>query len=229
MSNSYEKHIKWWLGEFSAKDKYDWLMDRFPEVNTRLAKFAVGVYAWHLFGKLDLDNSDDVDRVHRMLKVIDSTSGYDFFDNVFNEASPEMVYEIIGMLPKVPRKEPPFVADYYVKEIKAYEDAHEYFDMIGWRFVVSEESFNDYAAHGSHFFICGNGDWWDVPCQTGENYPLDNYGLSFLAVEVDYDNRIRSITTRWNDTGNNGSETQLRKLLGDEFEKLGISTIQSSK
>ena len=133
------------------------------------------------------------------------------------------------MSPKIARKEPPFVTDYWVHEIKKYSDAREYFESVGWCIVVSEKLFNDYTSNGSRFFFCENEGCWDVPCQPGENYPIDNYGLSLLAVEIGADNRIRSITTRWNDTVDYVSETRLRKFLGDEFEKLDISTIQSSK
>ncbi|WP_301710758.1 hypothetical protein, partial [uncultured Duncaniella sp.] len=122
MTNPYEKHIKWWLGEFCAEDRYEWLMSLFPEFNTRLAKFAVGVYRWNMIGEIDLDKQEEVERVHTILKIIDNSPGYDFFDNVFNEASPDMVCGIIGMSPKVITEEQPFVADYSVHEIKSYED-----------------------------------------------------------------------------------------------------------
>lgn len=222
--NPYEKHIKWWLGEFCAEDRYEWLMELFPEFNTRLAKFAIGVYVWNMTGQIDLDNPDDVGRIRMMLKVIDTTPGFDLFDNVINEASPEMVSGIIGMSPRVVCKEPPFVADYTVCPNLSYAEAREqYHDFVGWSIVVSEESFNSYKAAGSRFVFCCNENWWDTPCQTGENYPLDNYGLSLLAVEIGNDNRIRSITTRWNDTGDNLSESRLRELLGEKFVELGTA------
>lgn len=222
MTNPYEKHIKWWLGEFcvDVEDKYDWLMSLFPEFNTRLAKFAVGVYRWNMIGEINLENAKDVDKVRGILKILDNTPGYDFFDNVFNEASPDMVCGIIGISPKVLADEPPFIANYSVWMAKDFIDLERFKDMVGWCIVISEESYNDYVSRDSRFCICENDEWWDVPCQTGANFPLDNYGLSLLAVEVGPDNQIRSITTRWNDTGSELTESRLRELLGDKFDML---------
>lgn len=219
-TNPHEGQIKRWLGEFCAEDKYEWLMSLFPEFNTRLAKFAVGVYRWNVMGEIDLDKPKDVERIHMILKIIDSSPGFDFFDNVFNEASPDMVSGIIGMSPEVVTEESPFVADYNVRQIESYEDLESLKDWVGWCIVVSEESYNDYAATGSRFYLCENDDWWETPCQTGPNFPLDNYGLSLLAVEVGPDNHIRSITTRWNDAGTTLTVTRLKELLGDKFEVL---------
>ncbi len=220
MTNPYERHIKWWLGEFCAEDKYEWLMSLFPEFNTRLAKYAVGVYRWNMMGEIDLDKPEDVERVHTILKIINSSPGFDFFDNVFNEASPDMVSGFIGMSPKVVTEEPPFVADYNVSQIESYDDLESLKDLVGWCIVVSEEFYNDYSANGSRFYLCENDDWWDTPCQTGPNFPLDNYGLSLVAVEIGPDNHIRSITTRWNDYGTEVTEIRLKELLGDRFDML---------
>lgn len=223
INNPFEENIKREFGESLAIEKYEWLTRLFPEFNTRLAKFSFGVYRWHRFGQIDLDSLDDVGHVRMILKVIDSTPWFDFFDHGFNDVSPEMVCEIIGISPDATRKESPFVANYCVLPIKCYEQAYAYREAVGWCIVASEESFNAYAASGSRFYFCANHNWFDVPCQIGENYPLDNYGLSLLAVELDAGNRIRSITTRWNDTGNNLNESRFRRLLGDKFEILGVA------
>lgn len=220
MSNPYERHIKWWLGEFSAEDRYDWLMGLFQEFNTPMAKFAIGVYRWHMIGEINLENPDDVGCVHRILQVLDATPAYDFFDNVFNEASPDMVCGIIGMSPKVLVDESPFIADYSVFEVNGYDDVEQFKEFVNWCIVLSEHIYNEYASNGSRFYICENEGWWDLPCQTGTNFPLDNYGMSLIAIEVGPDSHFRSITTRWNDNGAELSEPRLKRLLGDKFDML---------
>ena len=220
MSNPYEIEIKWWLAEFCSENKYNWLITLFPEFNTRLTKFAVGVYVWHMTGAIDLNNCGDVDRIHSILKVIDNSPAFDFFDNVFNEADPETVCGIIGLSPKIVSEEEPFSANYHITEVKNYKDLERFKEAASWCIVLSEEAYHTYCSKGSRFIICENADWWEVPCQAGANHPLDNYGLSLIAVEVSADNCILSITTRWNEAGDILSESYLKELLGDKYNML---------
>lgn len=57
------------------------------------------------------------------------------------------------------------------------------------------------------------------------NFPHDKYGYSLIAVEVTPENKIASVTSRWNtcagDTGDFLFPENLRKVLGEEnFNKL---------
>ncbi len=88
MNNPYEKYIKWWLAELGAESEYERYMKLFPELNTRLAKYAIGVYQWNMTGEIDLSNATDVNLVHEILKAIDSSSSaFDYIDNDFNGCS----------------------------------------------------------------------------------------------------------------------------------------------
>lgn len=121
----------------------------FPELKSRLSKFGVGILLWNMKGLVDIDNPDDVSRVHLILKVLDQTPGFDFFDNTFNECEPETVGEIIGLSPKVPVEESALEFDYTVDSISSYEDARQYMDMTSWCIVISEESFKRQTANGN--------------------------------------------------------------------------------
>ena len=176
-------------------------------------------------GLIDINNPDDVSKVRRILKVLDQTPGYDFFDNTFNECDPDMVCQLIGMSPVVPIEDGEIVFDYWVSEIKNFEDAHSYFEMVSWRIVISEESFKEYTSNGNRFYFCGNGDWWDVPCIPGIGFPHDKYGYSLIAVEVTPKNKIASVTSRWNtytgDTGDFITDEDLKSILGiDNYHNL---------
>ncbi|MDE6303401.1 MAG: hypothetical protein K2M01_01125 [Paramuribaculum sp.] len=218
--------MQWWLDEFCAGDQIDHYVELFPELDSRLAKFAIGIYVWNMSGYIDINNPDDVSKVRPILKVLDQTPGYDFFDNVFNEADPDPVCQIIGMSPVAPIDEDEVKFDYGVSGIKNYKDAHSYFEMVSWCIVISEESFMEYTANGNRFYFCGNGeDWRDVPCIPGIGFPHDKYGYSLIAVEMTPENKIASVTSRWNtcagDTGDFLSPEKLRKVLGEEnFNKL---------
>lgn len=124
-----------------------------------------------------------------------------------------------------PVEEPKIEFDYTVDYIGSYAEARQYLDMTSWSIVISEESFDAYTANGNRFYFCGNGEWWDTPCVPGTAFPHDRYGYSLIAVEVTPDNKIASITSRWNTyTGDSGdfiTEEELKKILGDaNFDKM---------
>lgn len=67
----------------------------------------------------------------------------------------------------------------------------------------------------------------------GMGFPHDKYGYSLIAVEVTPENRIESVTSRWNtcagDAGDFLSPEDLRKVLGEEnFNKLFSNLPQDS-
>lgn len=210
-------------------DKY---LTLFPELNSRLSKFAIGILKWNIARLIDINNPDDVSRIRLILKILDQTPGFDFFDNTFNECAPETVCEIIGMSSMTPVEEPKIEFDYTVDYIGSYAVARQYLDMISWSIVISEESFKSSAANGNRFYFCGNGEWWDTPCNPGMGFPRDRFGYSLIAVEVSQDNQIASITSRWNtcadDTSDFITEDKLISILGlENYNKLLCKPIEN--
>ena len=218
MKEQYRKEIAWWFAELGSESEVDNYLALFPELNSRLSKFAVGILKWEIAGLIDINNTDDVSRVRLILKVLDTTPSFDFFDNTFNDATPEMVCEIIGMTPMAPFEESIIGFNYSVDYIGSYAKARQYLYMTSWCIVISEESFDAYTAGGNRFYFCGNGEWWDTPCVPGMDFPNDRFGYSLIAVEVSPENKIVSITSRWNtcagDTGDFIPETELKSILG---------------
>ncbi|MDE6079744.1 MAG: hypothetical protein K2G35_06745 [Duncaniella sp.] len=213
------------FGKFLAGNQAELFVRLFPELNSRLSKFAPGIFLWHTKGLIDIKNPDDVSKVRLMLKVIDKTPAYDFFDNLFNEANPDTVCQVIGMSPDSHTEEGVVEFDYMVKEIKTFEDAHSYFEMVSWCIVISEESFKEYTANGNRFYFCANGDWREVTCIPGMSFPHDKFGYSLIAVEMTPKNHIASVTGRWNTCAGDDdgflSPEELRGVLGEEnFAKL---------
>lgn len=193
------------------------ILDHIPGIETPSLK----VQCWYSFmeyERIDIDNPDNVSRVRLLLKVLDPTPGFDFLDNIFNEADPDTVCGIIGMSPKIPVEESMLEFDYTVFSIDSFEDARQYQDMPSWCIVISEKSFKSYRASGNRFYFCGNGEWWDTPCVPGTSFHHARYGYSLIAVEVTPDNKISSITSRWNtyteDSGNFITGEELKKILG---------------
>lgn len=188
MEDQYRKEIAWWFAELGSESGVENYLAVFPELNSRLSKFAIGILKWNIAGFIDINNPDDVSRVRLILRVMDQTPGFDFFDNTFNECAPETVCEIIGMSPLAQVEEPVIEFNYTVDYIGSYADARQYLDMTLWCIVISEESFKAYTANGNRFYFCGNGDWREVPCIPGNGFPRDRFGYSLIAVEVSPDN-----------------------------------------
>lgn len=232
IEEQYRKEITWWFAELGSESEVDNYLALFPELNSRLSKFAIGILQWNIAGLININNPDDVSRVRLILKIIDRTPAFDFFNNTFNECEPNTVCEIIGLSPMTPFEEPKIDFDYTVDYIGGYREAHQYLDMVSWCFVISEKSFNADTSTGNRFYICGSEEWWDVPCIQGKGFPRDRYGYSLIAIEVTPDNKIASITSRWNTCANDTSDfisvDELRSILGiDNYNKLFYRTIKN--
>lgn len=160
MEERYKKELNWWFAELTMdpENQVERCLTLFPELKSCLSKFGVGILLWSMKGLIDINNPDDVSRVRLILRVLDQTPGFDFFDNTFNECDPETVCGIIGISPKILVEEPIIEFDYTVFSIDSYDEARQYLDMVSWCIVLSEESFNEYAAKGNRFYSCGNGD-----------------------------------------------------------------------
>lgn len=130
------------------------LIKLIPELKGRLSKYAVGLLEWIKKGEININNPDDVSKVRLILKVIDQTPAFDFFDETFNGCGLDNVCSIIGIVPIVSRKGQDIKLNYKVVSIQNYEDASKFFDDVSWCIVISEESFNDYTKMGIVFIFC---------------------------------------------------------------------------
>lgn len=101
MSNTepnYRKMITWWFAELARESEVDRYLSIFPMLNSRLSKFAIGILLWNLTGKIDINNSEDVGIIQKILNEIAETSKHDLFDETFNELTPEEVIQALGSI-----------------------------------------------------------------------------------------------------------------------------------
>ena len=111
---------------------------------------------------------------------------------------------------------------YRIVKINSFEEASEYGKYTPWCVTHDDEAFDNYTNNGiCIFYFCLKDGFESIPEKIGENCPLDEYGLSMLAVCVDENGECNSITCRWNDNnGGNGnimSTEELSRLLGVNF------------
>ena len=111
---------------------------------------------------------------------------------------------------------------YSIVQINNFEEANEYSKYTPWCVTHKIKAFNDYTNNGIFvFYFCLKDGFESIPKKIGENCPLDEYGLSMLAVCVDENGECKTITCRWNH--NNGgndnimSTEELSRLLGVNF------------
>ena len=101
-----------------------------------------------------------------------------------------------------------------------------------WCITYAEHHYNYYTRHNSsHFVIFRRNGYENIPRQVGPNFPLDEYGLSLLAVQQsNSDGHFICCTTRWNHGGYGGAPSipnaddaldyeQLKKITGVSDEQ----------
>ena len=111
---------------------------------------------------------------------------------------------------------------YKIVPIPTYDDANEYSRYTDWCVTQGEEYFLKYTNNGSgiFYFLLKEG-FENVPREQGPNCPLDDYGLSMIAVSFRHDGSVNTVTCRWNHDNGGGdsvmSPEQLSKLLGTDI------------
>lgn len=113
-------------------------------------------------------------------------------------------------------------SQYEIVRINSFEEAEEYSDFVEWCITNDERMFNSYTNNGQGlFYFCLRNDYEDVEEVKGQNCPLDDYGLSMIAVSVNPDGSCNTITCRWNHS-NGGSDNvmtpkQLSQIINRNF------------
>ena len=111
---------------------------------------------------------------------------------------------------------------YTIVPIPNFEEASEYSNYTDWCVTQGEEYFLKYTNDGSgiFYFLLKDG-FENVPKEKGQNCPLDEYGLSMIAVSFRHDGSVNTVTCRWNhDNGGNDSimsPEQVSKLIGADI------------
>ena len=113
-------------------------------------------------------------------------------------------------------------SQYNIVRIDSFEQAQQYGKYTSWCVTHSENMFNSYTNDGiGQFYFCLRNGFENEEAVKGENCPLDNYGLSMIAVSVDENGRLNTCTCRWNH-GNGGNDSimdpkQISEVIGMNF------------
>ena len=111
---------------------------------------------------------------------------------------------------------------YKIVPIPTFEKANEYSKYTTWCVTQKRDAFSLYtnSGEGMFYFLLKDG-FENVPKRQGSNCPLDEYGLSMIAVSFRADGSVNTVTCRWNhDNGGNDnimSPAELSELIGQDI------------
>lgn len=111
--------------------------------------------------------------------------------------------------------------DYKIVRISTPEEADKYGEYTSWCITHDASMYYNYTHDGLgiFYFLLKNG-FENVYEERGENCPLDEYGLSMVAVSVNMDGSLNTVTCRWNhDNGGNDNimtDEQVSQLIGQD-------------
>ena len=89
--------------------------------------------------------------------------------------------------------------NYRIRPVYEYEQMMRYMGMTEWCILFADAAFDYYLDNGRRrLYILEQSGYQDIKPEKGKYYPYDSYGFSLLAVLVNEDGSIDSITTRWN-------------------------------
>lgn len=113
-------------------------------------------------------------------------------------------------------------SDYTIVPINSFEEASKYGKYTSWCVTHDASMFNSYTHDGiGQFYFCLKRGFESAPQQEGEGCPLDEYGLSMVAVSVNETGALSTCTCRWNHD-NEGNDNimdtkQISQLIGRNF------------
>ena len=212
--------------DFFGKMKHD-----IPNVRMSNCKYFLGVT--RMFMEKQLTSGESIIKLNDILKYINNDESLNAsFDRNLNgltfEKLLEQTSEGMEQAYKLDRERLGSTdfgernTSYNIVKINTFKEASEYGKYTPWCVTHDDEAFDNYTNNGiCIFYFCLKDGFESIPEKIGENCPLDEYGLSMIAVCVDENGKCKTVTCRWNhDNGGNDnimSTEELSRLLGVNF------------
>ncbi len=231
--NAAKNYIMQQLGysESDAMKFIGQLKVKIPSVRLQQEKFLLGVARLFIEGDLSVNDDFKCTNFNQTLKLIASDAHVNEYDNNLNGMSADdlinrfknlRVVELSKRKELMGGKHYQQNREYTIVPINSFDEATKYAKYNDWCVTYSEYLFDDKTCNGAgRFYFCLRNGFENVPMKVGPNAPLDEYGLSMIAVSITMEGEPNSITCRWNHN-NGGSDSvmddeQLSDLLGVNF------------
>ena len=200
-----------------------------PNSRLQQCKFLLGVTRLYMEGQLN--NGNAIANLNKTLKYIASDAHVNEYDfNLNGENLNTLVDRFKGVakddlqasMNASNARQLTVNNNYMIVPIDSPEEASKYGKYTSWCVTHHENMYNSYTHNGSgRFYFCLHKGFENEPKVKGEGCPLDNYGLSMIAVSVTMEGEVNTITCRWNhdNDGNDNIMTieQLEDIIGRNF------------
>ena len=200
-----------------------------PNSRLQQCKFLLGVTRLYMEGQLN--NGNAIANLNKTLKYIASDAHVNEYDfNLNNENLDALVDRFKGVakddlqasMNASNARQLTVNDNYTIVPIDSPEEASKYGEYTSWCVTHHENMYNSYTHNGSgRFYFCLHKGFENEPKIKGDGCPLDNYGLSMIAVSVTMEGEVNTITCRWNHNngGNDSIMTieQLEDVIGRNF------------
>jgi hypothetical protein len=200
-----------------------------PNSRLQQCRFLLGVTRMYVDG--ELNNPNAIFELNKTLKYIASDAHVKEYDyNLNGETLQTLVNRFKSVasddlkqsIAKSNSKQLTVNNLYTIVPIDYPEEASKYGKYTSWCVTHSSDMYNKYTNDGTgRFYFCLREGFENELAVKGDNCPLDNYGLSMIAVSINLDGSVNTITCRWNhDNGGNDSimnVDELENLLGRNF------------
>ena len=185
-----------------------------------------------LFANKQITNQEDIKDINTIIEYANKLNGNTIqYDNNFNGLNfkeikeiflPMISYDIEANKKKLYGKSFDKNSDYKIIQVSDFKIASEYGKYVTWCITHSKDAYDTYTHNGFgiFYFMLKNG-FENVQEKIGHNTPLDEYGLSMIAVSVNEDGNLNTCTCRWNHE-NGGNDTildvnMISQLAGGNF------------
>ena len=197
--------------------------------NSRLAqcKFLVGICRYFLKNELDIM------KMNSILPFISNETHVNEYDSDFNGLPFETLYNQFKTIKDKSSEESRKQSynrtdlkrnpDYKIYKISSGEEAEKFSNYTTWCVTKSDDAYDAYTNDGmGMFYFCVKNGFESIEKPSNESSnPLDEYGLSMIAISVDEDGDLNTCTSRWNhdNDGNDHimSKDDIEDLLGVNF------------
>ena len=193
------------------------------------SKFILG--ATRMFCDGELRTANDISSLNSTLKLVASDAHINEYDRNLNGLSfNDLVQRFAKAMSDNLEAEKAEVgqmafdtpSDYEIVRIDSFEQAMKYGKYTSWCVTHQKDMFDSYASDGiNQFYFCLKNGFENVEAQPSEGCPLDEYGLSMIAVSVNENGMLNTCTCRWNhDNGGDDSimnTKQISEVIGMNF------------
>ena len=203
-----------------------------PNSRLQQCKFLLGVTRLYMEGQLN--DGRAIASLNKTLKYIASDAHVNEYDfNLNGENLGTLVQRFAGVAKNdleqsrnaSNARQLTINNNYTIVPIDTPEEASKYGKYTSWCVTHDENMYNSYTNNGSgRFYFCLRKGFENEPEVEGDGCPLDNYGLSMIAVSVTMEGEVNTITCRWNhDNGGNDNIMtieQLENVIGRNFYQI---------